>query len=46
LGLGAATFLFGVRAAYAAYEGQVLGGKIRLGGPVVLFLASEDVRFW
>jgi hypothetical protein len=35
MGLAAAVFLFGVLPSTAAYEGQLLGGKLRLGGAIV-----------
>ena len=35
MGLAAAVFLFGVLPSSAAYEGSVLGGKLRLGGAIV-----------
>ena len=38
MGFSAAAFLFGAMRAYAIYSGNVLGGRLELGGPVVLFL--------
>ncbi len=38
LGLSAAVFLFGVVRSYAAYTGQVYGGTLELGGPIVAFV--------
>src|SRR5580658_3720888 len=35
MGLTAAVFLFGVIPSSASYEGTVLGGTLKLGGPVV-----------
>lgn len=45
LGLSAAGFLFGVMHSYAAYKGKILGGVLRLGGPVVLFLIVVILGF-
>ncbi len=38
LGVAVATFMFGILKSYATYKGQILGGALELGGPVVAFL--------
>jgi hypothetical protein len=38
MGLTASGFLFGALRSYATYSGQRLGGRLELGGPVVVFL--------
>lgn len=37
LGLSVAAFLFGALRSYALYRGEILGGMLELGGPVVVF---------
>ncbi len=38
LGLSAAAFLFGAMSSIALYQGNVMDGRLRLGGPVVVFV--------
>lgn len=45
LGLSVAAFLFGVLQSYAAYEGNQLGGKLVLGGPIIAFLLVVILGF-
>ena len=46
LGLSAAAFLFGVLHSYALYRGEQLNGRLKLGGPVVLFIILLILGFW
>lgn len=46
LGLAVAAFLFGILKSYAKYKGQVLGGALELGGPVVGFVLVLILGFW
>lgn len=46
LGLAVAAFLFGALKSYAAYKGEVLGGVLELGGPVVAFFLVPLLGFW
>lgn len=45
LGLSVAAFLFGVLRSYAVYKGNVGGGNLELGGPVVGFLLVVILGF-
>jgi hypothetical protein len=38
LGLCAAAFLFGAMSSIASYQGNVMDGRLRLGGPVIIFV--------
>ena len=46
LGLAVAAFLFGLLKSYATYRGEVLGGTLELGGPVVVFWLVLVLGFW
>jgi hypothetical protein len=46
LGLAVAAFLFGVLRSHAVYKGQVAGGSLELGGPIVAFVLVVILGFY
>lgn len=46
LGLVAGILVFALNKSWASYSGQALGGKLELGGPVVVMFAMVILGFW
>ncbi len=46
LGLAAGILVFALNKSWASYSGQALGGKLELGGPVVVMFAMVILGFW
>ena len=46
LALSTATVLFGILRSFASYSGRQLGGRLELGGPVVVFILLILLGFW
>ncbi|MDP2834733.1 MAG: hypothetical protein Q8Q28_15810 [Pseudomonadota bacterium] len=46
LGVAVAAILFDGPKSHATYKGEVLGGKLKLGGPVLVFFLLPILGFW
>jgi len=46
LGLTAGILVFALNKSWASYTGQILGGKLEFGGPVVVMFAMVILGFW